>query len=126
MIQIKQLAVRPLPTTTNKGAVQGVSCVTTVLDNDPAVGINDVLAGTPAGNPASPSYVGVFVNGIQVLVGDGVQTTPCYFAADAAGATAARTYATIQAGDYLHWVGSVAGFQLTAGVDFLLFCYDGP
>lgn len=72
-----------------------------------------------AATPASDSHVLVYVNGLEVPVGDGVKTKCCYFSGDS-GATA-RTIANIALGDTLWWVGSVAGYQLAAtdSIDFV-------
>lgn len=71
-----------------------------------------------AATPAQGSYVKVSVNGVPITLGDGVKTSECYFSVD--GGTTARTILSIQAGDSLYWVGSVAGYQLatTDRVDF--------
>jgi large repetitive protein len=63
--------------------------------------------------PAHDGYVTVLVNGVEVEVGDGVKTKPCYFSDDN-GATA-KSIANIAQGDFLFWNGSIAGYQLTAG-----------
>lgn len=75
------------------------------------------IAVTPSGD----AYVTVFVNGVQVAIGDGVRTRECYFSAD--GGATAKTIANIQAGDRLYWVGSVAGYQLQA-TDRVDFCFN--
>src|SRR5262245_56989745 len=64
-------------------------------------------------------YVGVRVNGIDYVVGDGVKTKDCYFSGNAG--TTARSFGSIVSGDKLYWVGSVAGFQLatTDKIDFV-------
>lgn len=67
---------------------------------------NSTISSTPR------NYVIVTVNGLEVTVGDGVKTTECYFSGD--GGTTARAIGSIVAGDTLHWVGSVAGYQLDA------------
>lgn len=67
---------------------------------------------TIAGTPAQDSWVGVYINGLLVALGDGVRTKACYFSSD--GGVAAKTIANIAAGDTLYWVGSVAGYHLAA------------
>lgn len=62
--------------------------------------------------PNAGGYVGVRVDGIHYEVGDGVRTKDCYFSDDN-GATA-KSIVDIAAGDTLHWVGTVAGFELDA------------
>lgn len=77
-------------------------------------------ATTIAGTPAGDAYVRVAVNGLGVILGDGVKTKECYFSSDS-GSTA-KTIANIASGDILYWVGSVAGYQL-AVTDIIDFEY---
>ncbi len=62
--------------------------------------------------PANDSYVAVLVNGVQVELGDAVQTKDCYFTDDA-GATA-QPIGDIAIGDALFWNGVIAGYELDA------------
>ena len=52
----------------------------------------------------------VTVNGLNVDIGDGVKDQPCYFSGD--GGVTAKNIVNIQAGDTLHWMGSIAGYEL--------------
>lgn len=99
------------PTSLNKDMTASV----TSLDEDQAT------ATTVAATPFNDSYVGVAINGTNFTVGDGVKTTDCYFSGD--GGTNARSIADVVSGDTLHWVGSVAGFELDAS-DRVDFYYD--
>ena len=64
--------------------------------------------------PLNDGYVFVSVNGHRVSVADGlVSPGACYFSGN--GGVTRRLQKDIQAGDTLHWVGSVAGYQLEAG-----------
>lgn len=82
----------------------------------------DLASDTPITNtPVDHGYVAVNVNGLEVVVGDGVKTKDCYFSND--GGTTARAIADIQAGDTLHWVGTVAGYELDT-VDRINMNYD--
>jgi len=102
----------PVQVTTNKN----ISASVTVADNDLAT------ASTVAATPALGGYVGVRVNGVHYLVGDGTKIgVDCYFSGDA-GATA-RAMSAIIAGDTLRWNGSVVGFQL-AVTDKIDFAYE--
>ena len=74
-----------------------------------------------ARTPAEDTKVLVRVNGLQVDVCDGVKNEPCYFSND--GGTTAKTHDTISAGDTLHWIGSIAGYQLD-GTDEIDIDYD--
>jgi hypothetical protein len=96
------------PTTANKTMAASL----TAADFDLA------CATAIAATPANHSYVAVVVDGVGQSVGDGDRTHSCYFSGD--GGTTARSFATLQAGDLLYWVGSVAGFQLatTDRIDF--------
>ena len=73
--------------------------------------------------PIPGSYVGVRINGIGYIVGDGVTTMDCYFSAD--GGATARAFSAIQAGDTLYWNGVIAGFDLfpsfRVDLDYLVF-----
>jgi hypothetical protein len=77
-------------------------------------------ATTIAATPATDGYVRVFVNGLGVVVGDGVRTKDCYFSSD--GGTTAKTIANIALGDTLYWVQSVALYNL-ATTDVIDFDY---
>jgi len=74
-----------------------------------------------AATPVSDGHVGVDVNGLSVVVGDGVKTKDCFFSGD--GGTTARAIAAIVATDTLHWVGSVAGYELDTS-DVIDFIYE--
>ena len=68
---------------------------------------------TVASTPGGDSYVGVRVNGVHQLVGNGTKASvDCYFSGDSG--VNARAFSAIVAGDELYWNGSVAGFQLAA------------
>lgn len=74
-----------------------------------------------ARTPAEDTKVLVRVNGLQVDVCNGVKNEPCYFSND--GGVTAKTHDTISAGDTLHWIGSIAGYQLD-GTDEIDMDYD--
>jgi phage-related tail fiber protein len=95
-------------TTSNKNMVASVTSADFQL----------ATATTLVSTPTQHAYLEVFVNGLKETVGDGVRTKSCYFSVD--GGTTARSFATITAGDSLYWVGSVAGYQLSAAdlIDF--------
>jgi len=65
--------------------------------------------------PFLDSNVTVNVNGMEVNLGDGVKTKDCYFSDD--DGVTAKLIANIEAGDQLHWNGSIAGYQLEASDD---------
>ncbi len=75
----------------------------TSVDGD-STGI--ILSANPIG------YIEVMINGIQVVLGDGVKTKGCYFSND--GGTTAIAFANIVATDTLYWNGSIAGYELDA------------
>lgn len=72
------------------------------------------IAATPAG------YVQVFVNGEKVNPGGAVTGFDCFFGPNA---TTPHGPGAIVAGDFLWWVGSIAGFQL-ATTDLISFDYS--
>lgn len=88
----------------------------TVADGD--VACATAIAATPVGATA---YVAVYVNGLSVVVGNGVKTRDCYFSGNA-GVTA-RAFGAIVSGDLLYWNGSIAGYEL-AGTDRIDFLFD--
>jgi hypothetical protein len=71
------------------------------------------------------SYVSVYVNGVQISVGDGVKTKDCYFSND--GGLTAKLSDDIIIGDLLYWsyVGDspVSGFNLNSITDKMTFIY---
>ena len=71
--------------------------------------------------PSQDGYVSVFVNGIQVQLGNGTRSADCYFS-NSDGADA-RLYADIAQGDGLYWNGSIAGYELTAD-DLITLMYE--
>ena len=87
---------------------------TTTADGD-ATGLS--IVNTPFGD----SDVTVTVNGLGVDLGNGVKDEACYFSGDAG--TTARAIADITAGDTLHWMGSIAGYELD-GTDEIDIKYE--
>lgn len=87
----------------------------TVSDYDLAC--SQAIAATPAGD----GYVRVLVNGGGVQLGDGTRAAACYFSGD--GGLTARAIGSIEALDTLHWVGSIATYQL-APTDVIEFDYE--
>lgn len=71
--------------------------------------------------PSQDGYVSVFVNGIQVKLGNGTLSADCWFSAG--DGSVARLYADIAQGDRLYWAGSVAGFELSPD-DLITFQYE--
>lgn len=93
----------PVASTSNKNMTASV----TTTDNDQAT------ATTVASSNALGGYMGVRVNGLHVLVGNGTKVSvEAYFSGD--GGTTARAFSAVVAGDTLHWNGSIAGYQLAA------------
>ena len=92
---------------------QGAPNVTTA-DGD-ATGLS--IVNTPFGD----SDVTVTVNGLGVDLGDGAKDEACYFSGD--NGTTARAIADIEAGDTLHWMGSIAGYELD-GTDEIDIKYE--
>lgn len=81
----------------------------------------DLASNSPITNtPIDGCYVAVFVNGVEYEVGNGVFTKSCYFASAglphvAKGFSSSHPNGQIEAGDFLYWNGSIAGFNITAG-----------
>jgi hypothetical protein len=76
---------------------------------------------TIAATPSGDGSVEVALNGIQVVLGNGVKTKDCYFSVD--GGTTARAISAITAGDTLYWNGAVVTFDLDTS-DYLDFNYN--
>lgn len=111
----------PGASATEARANKQMAASTTVSDGDLACAT--AVATTPATPSAAGGYVGVQVNGVNHLVGDGTKVAvDCYFSAD--GGATARALQAVVAGDLLYWNGSVAGFQLAAATDTVSFFYE--
>jgi hypothetical protein len=92
----------------NSTTVDGQTATATAISFTPAI--------STGGNGG---YIGVSVNGVAYVVGDGTKVgVACYFSGD--GGTTARALQSVVAGDLLYWNGSVAGFQLSSAfrIDF--------
>jgi hypothetical protein len=77
-------------------------------------------------NSISNSYVSVYVNGIQVTVGDGIKTKDCYFSSD--GGVTAKLSDNVLIGDSLYWSynisgNPISGFDLNSVTDKITFIY---
>jgi hypothetical protein len=90
----------------------------TTFDGDLATTI--AIAATPPAN----GWIMVFINGVEVRLGNGTKTgVACYFSGD--GGVTARATGQVVNGDFLYWNGSVAGYQLDLG-DRIDFDYEAP
>ena len=105
------------PTKLNKA----MEAIATTIDGDPATATPIGIAPLQS-TPTVGSYVEVKVGGAQVSVGDGAKDKFCYFSGDA-GVTA-RLIQDIQVGDTLHWMGSIAGYQLTTAMEINFLYYE--
>lgn len=106
----------------------GVGATKESLANKRMTALNASADGTLAvavgvTNHPVAGYVGVRVNGVDVPdIGDGVTTgCACYFSGDAG--VHARSWGSIQQGDTLYWVPTVAGYAL-ATTDVIDFLYE--
>lgn len=69
---------------------------------------------TISNTPVNGSYVAVFINGQEFLVGNGVTSSvDCYFSND--GGSTSRLFSQIVANDRLYWNGSYSGVNLLSG-----------
>ncbi len=95
---------------------KNVSASLTASDDDAAT------AATLTSTPVGSGYVRTFVNGVGVVVGDGVKTgeVELFFSAD--GGTTALAFGAITTTSTIHWRGSQAGFEL-ATIDRISFDY---
>jgi len=102
--------VRPTPS--NKNMAGSVTVADGNIATATAVALANVFGG----------YVGVQINGVSYIVGNGTKVgVDAYFSND--GGATARAFSAIAAGDTCRWNGSVAGFQLEA-TDKLNFLFD--
>jgi len=76
-------------------------------------GDNALTGITISYSPYYDSYVTIEVNGISVVIGDGIKDADAYFSGNN-GLTAAKIE-EIRAGDQLIWNGSLAGYDLEEG-----------
>lgn len=72
-------------------------------------------------NPITGSTIAVFINGLQVNLGDGVKTDDCYFSND--GGITAKNFSNVELGDLLYWNASIAGYGLDSTIDKITFMY---
>jgi hypothetical protein len=119
-------------TVDNYGRVTNISSFTISLPTfddyinypgDKGLTANDVTqdGGTASDTPISQTpigYVSVYVQGQYLAVGDGTTNSSCYFGTNSTSPKSFSGPNSIQAGDYLYWNPSVAGFNLEN--DFLI------
>jgi hypothetical protein len=75
----------------------------------------------PMPAPITSSEYLFFINGQQILVGDGTKTAPAYFSKD--GGITASPYGQIDSTDELYWNTTVAGYGLDSG-DIAVLIYS--
>lgn len=85
-----------------------------------SLGDGDFSGATISGTPVDNSYVTVFINGLEYLVGNGVtNSVDCYFSNDggvnARGFSSLHPNGKIQANDGLYWNGNFTGLNLISG-----------
>lgn len=121
LIQPKQINLVGFAWATGDRSNKSMAASTTAVDGDLACATT--VAQAPASSSANGGYIGVQVNGVSYLVGDGTKVAvDCYFSGD--GGTTARALKSVVAGDLLYWNGSVVGFQLAAATDKINFLYS--
>jgi len=90
-------------------------CKATSIDGDKATDA------TVTNTPVDGGYVMPDVNGQVVGVGDGAKNREIYFSDD--GGVTAKAIEDIAAGDTIHWMGSIAGYELDTS-DRISLNYD--
>jgi hypothetical protein len=81
--------------------------------------ISSGLAPIPA--PITTSEYLLFINGQQIIIGNGTTVSPAYFSKD--GGATATAYGFIDSTDELYWNTSIAGYGLDNG-DFVTLMYS--
>jgi hypothetical protein len=71
--------------------------------------------------PIMDSYISVYINGVQVNVGNGSKNSDCYFSND--GGITAKLWSAIEINDLLYWNSSIAGYSLDSSTDKITFIY---
>ena len=94
------------------------SAVPNVITGDGALVSNGLL---PMPAPLPNSEYLLFVNGQQIIVGDGNNLAPVYFSKD--NGTTASNYGAVDSTDELYWNTSVAGYGLDAN-DLVTLVYS--
>ena len=74
----------------------------------------------PMPAPITTSEYLLFINGQQIIIGDGTKIAPAYFSKDSG--TTASNYGEVDSTDELYWNTSVAGYGLDGG-DFVTLIY---
>ena len=67
---------------------------------------------TVSNTPVLGSYVGVYINGQEIQVGNGTTSAPCFFGTNSTSPKGFSSSNSIQSGDYLYWNPSNAGYSL--------------
>jgi hypothetical protein len=88
-----------------------------VITGDSAL-VSPGLLPMPA--PITTSEYLLFINGQQIIIGDGTKVAPAYFSKD--NGTTASNYGAIDSTDELYWNTSIAGYGLDGG-DFVTLIY---
>lgn len=70
--------------------------------------------------PKKGSNINVFINGININVGNGIKTRDCYFSSD--GGATAKNFSNLQIGDLLYYNKTISGYKLD-NVDKINFDY---
>ena len=107
------------------GAGQCTAAVTRSVVPSVATGDGDLISSAlvPMPAPISTSEFLLFVNGHQLLVGNGSLSAPVYFSKD--GGVTATFYGEVDSTDELYWNTSVAGYPLDAN-DIVTLIYHTP
>ena len=76
--------------------------------------------------PLQGSYVGVFINGQEVEVGNATTSVACYFGTNSVSPRGFSASNRIQSGDYLYWNPLYSGFNLESGFRISLHYLVSP
>jgi hypothetical protein len=86
-----------------------------VANNVPVGAIGTASGSTVSGTPLIGSYIGVYINGVEVQVGNATTSAPCYFGPNISTPRGFTLSNYVLPGDYLYWNPTYSGYGLENG-----------
>jgi hypothetical protein len=84
-------------------------------NNVPVGAIGTASGSTVSGTPLIGSYIGVYINGVEVQVGNATTSAPCYFGPNISTPRGFTLSNYVLPGDYLYWNPTYSGYGLENG-----------